>query len=384
MAHRVDHSTRLVDANGAGKDGYTDGEPGVTPATILTADYMNDLQEQVCQAIEGHGDTLVKLQFDQLLTCFRRASMHSLMTFGALLNDGSSNLDNCKLLRHGQGSPGVWLAFPASGTNVKYRDTSGGWATGSALGIDPVDAKYGTADALWVAVAAAAGIETAATAGGAWTARTAAAGYAGDFTSVVYAEPANRFVLGGTVGEIQTADAGTAYVRRKNGGNTIVDMAQNGSDVVVAVEAAARWRSTDGGVTWGASAAMPIDGITTVAYHPKLGVFVAHGHGGANPGTAWSADGDSWTRVETTALNASSSNRMYAIGGGFALVSNAAVIWFTVLPKTIGAWHSVFRPATGLGVVRAGVQDPGMEQISYVFTSGADHFTCDGGSGAFV
>lgn len=55
---RTQHSTLLVDANGAGKDGFTNGDPGVTPATVVDADIMNSLQEEIANAVEAAGFTL--------------------------------------------------------------------------------------------------------------------------------------------------------------------------------------------------------------------------------------------------------------------------------------------------------------------------------------
>jgi hypothetical protein len=70
MAHRIDHSTALADANGTGKDGFGEEHP---TKTIVTADWLNDTcQEQICQTIEGDGDTLVKGTHTQLNTVMQR------------------------------------------------------------------------------------------------------------------------------------------------------------------------------------------------------------------------------------------------------------------------------------------------------------------------
>lgn len=63
---RADHVTAESDANGAGKDGYTDGDPGVQSATVLTADAANAFQEEIANAIEAAGITLSKLDKSQL------------------------------------------------------------------------------------------------------------------------------------------------------------------------------------------------------------------------------------------------------------------------------------------------------------------------------
>jgi len=65
---RADHSTALADANGAGKNGYTDGEPGVQAATVATADAFNAFQEEIANTIEGFGGTLSKPSQNQMYT----------------------------------------------------------------------------------------------------------------------------------------------------------------------------------------------------------------------------------------------------------------------------------------------------------------------------
>lgn len=64
--HRIDHATREIDGNGAGKDGFTEGSPGVTPPTVVTADIANALQEEIANAIEARGIALSKPDNTQL------------------------------------------------------------------------------------------------------------------------------------------------------------------------------------------------------------------------------------------------------------------------------------------------------------------------------
>lgn len=64
--HRIDHATRKVDANGPGRDGFTEGTPGVEPATVVTADWANAVQEEIARAIEARGMALNKADNGQL------------------------------------------------------------------------------------------------------------------------------------------------------------------------------------------------------------------------------------------------------------------------------------------------------------------------------
>lgn len=68
--HRIDHATREIDDHGPGKDGFTEGSPGVTPATVVTADILDAFQEEIANVIEGAPSSaaLVKADNTQLAT----------------------------------------------------------------------------------------------------------------------------------------------------------------------------------------------------------------------------------------------------------------------------------------------------------------------------
>ncbi len=51
--HRIDHATRSQNLHGVGRDGFTGGNPATqVPATIVTADWLNAIQEEIARAIE--------------------------------------------------------------------------------------------------------------------------------------------------------------------------------------------------------------------------------------------------------------------------------------------------------------------------------------------
>lgn len=70
--HRIDHATREIDGNGAGKDGFTEGAPGVVPATVVTADWANAVQEEIAAVIEDRGIALDKPDNAQLLEAINK------------------------------------------------------------------------------------------------------------------------------------------------------------------------------------------------------------------------------------------------------------------------------------------------------------------------
>ena len=60
--HRIDTKTAQKDKFGAGKNGFTRGNPQTgTPATDLDDDYFDMLQEELCSVVEASGASLEKL-----------------------------------------------------------------------------------------------------------------------------------------------------------------------------------------------------------------------------------------------------------------------------------------------------------------------------------
>lgn len=54
---RIDTATAETDTHGSGKDGFTNGDPGVTLPTAVDADWFNGVQEEIVRTIEGAGLT---------------------------------------------------------------------------------------------------------------------------------------------------------------------------------------------------------------------------------------------------------------------------------------------------------------------------------------
>lgn len=71
--HRIDTTFVEADKFGTGKDGFTEGSPGVTPATEVSDDWLDGVQEELCNTIEDAGITLVKGTRNQLSTALKRA-----------------------------------------------------------------------------------------------------------------------------------------------------------------------------------------------------------------------------------------------------------------------------------------------------------------------
>lgn len=114
--HRIDSSTAEEDTHGAGKDGFTAGDPGGgTPPTQLTDDWFNDVQEELANVIEGNGITLVKGTVTQLLSAVRSpvgpAGLPAITATG-----GTSSGTGIRTI--GGGSNGIGLKAEGTGTGA--------------------------------------------------------------------------------------------------------------------------------------------------------------------------------------------------------------------------------------------------------------------------
>ncbi|HBK2353774.1 TPA: tail fiber protein [Escherichia coli] len=115
--HRIDTKTAQKDKFGAGKNGFTRGNPQTgTPATDLDDDYFDMLQEELCSVVEASGASLEKTRHDQLLTALRALLLSRNNPFGDIKSDGTvkTALENLGL---GEGSAlpvGVPVPWPSA------------------------------------------------------------------------------------------------------------------------------------------------------------------------------------------------------------------------------------------------------------------------------
>ncbi|ELS1232706.1 TPA: hypothetical protein N6522_003511 [Escherichia coli] len=144
--HRIDTKTAQKDKFGAGKNGFTRGNPQTgTPATDLDDDYFDMLQEELCSVVEASGASLEKGRHDQLLTALRALLLSRKNPFGDIKSDGTvqTALENLGLKEAAKREVGTepgqipdmsaftsgpgWVRFP-NGTTIQYGST--GFAPG--------------------------------------------------------------------------------------------------------------------------------------------------------------------------------------------------------------------------------------------------------------
>lgn len=106
--HRIDTPTAQKDKFGAGKNGFTAGNPQTgTPATDLDNDYFDMLQEELAGVVEATGVNLDKSKHNQLLTALKALLLSRAHPFADIKADGpaaiAEALSNLRLV------PGIIL-----------------------------------------------------------------------------------------------------------------------------------------------------------------------------------------------------------------------------------------------------------------------------------
>lgn len=89
--HRIDTPTAQKDKFGAGKNGFTRGNPQTgTPATELDDDYFDMLQEELAGVVEATGTALDKSKNNQLLTALKSLLLSRAHPFADIKGDGTA------------------------------------------------------------------------------------------------------------------------------------------------------------------------------------------------------------------------------------------------------------------------------------------------------
>ncbi len=154
--HRIDTKTAQKDKFGAGKNGFTRGNPQTgTPATDLDDDYFDMLQEELCSVVEASGASLEKGRHDQLLTALRALLLSRKNPFSDIKSDGTVKTAFENLgLGDTSGYVGRWVntrVFTSSGTytptpgtkRIRVTITGGGGGGGGCKAISNNETFFG-------------------------------------------------------------------------------------------------------------------------------------------------------------------------------------------------------------------------------------------------
>ncbi|WBM69119.1 hypothetical protein OH773_13075 [Buttiauxella sp. WJP83] len=129
--HRIDTPTAQKDKFGAGKNGFTRGNPQTgTQATDLDDDYFDAIQEELAGVVEATGISLDKAKRNQLLTALKALLLSRAHPFADIKADGAAAvaeaLTNLGLI-NGSGYSGRLSGVP------KLIATSGTYTTPSGV-----------------------------------------------------------------------------------------------------------------------------------------------------------------------------------------------------------------------------------------------------------
>lgn len=129
--HRIDTPTAQKDKFGAGKNGFTRGNPQTgTPATDLDDDYFDMLQEELAGVVEASGVNLEKSKHNQLLTALKALLLSRAHPFADIKADGAAAiaeaLSNLGLERFKQESSATSILSPDKKKHIWINDTDWG------------------------------------------------------------------------------------------------------------------------------------------------------------------------------------------------------------------------------------------------------------------
>lgn len=250
---RITGATVKADLFGAGRDGFTAGTPGVEAATVVTSDFMNQVQEEISNVIEGAALALSANDRGQLGQVeIGRMEMQRLLTGMTAFSTGGSGAI------HG-------IALNPGGTLV--------------------------------VVGANAEIYTSADFGVTWTARTAANSYAASFRAVCWAPGPGLFVAVGDNGEIQTSQFGTSWTHRTSGTSSDLKGVVATSTEVVALSVGAALQSVNA-TTWTSSTVASGFNGADLTVHENT--FYACGSISSVAKVYSSTDGSTWTNIDVS------------------------------------------------------------------------------------
>ena len=319
--HRIDSTTRKAHLFGPDKHGFTEGTPGSEAFTETTDDWCDGVQEEIANAIEDQGVTLVKGTRNQLSDIIRKSAlMNSLATWDhitiykdeplwSLAHDGS----DIYVI--------VGEVTPASDPYIVRTKNSG--VTWSEVASALTTALYGVAyngSDLFCAVGETDGADAliaTASDGSSWTKRGTGSLENLNLNDVAHDQSALWCAVGDSDGAdayIETSADGTTWTKRGTGALANLDL------LAVAHNGAGLWCAVGGtntdpyivtspdGTTWTRreNGTFPLgEALRAVTYDATLGLWVAGGDNQAtDPFLITSPDGTTWTeRTITGAAN---------------------------------------------------------------------------------
>ena len=336
--HRIDSTTKKVDAFGSGKHGFAEGSASIEPPTEITDDWMNGVQEEVVNVIEDTGGILAKGTRTQLTTAIKKMlKLHSIANWKHITNPQNDNLRAAAT-----DGADIYIAVgeqtPASDPYI-MRSTDGGVTWGEIINLASKD-LYGIAyngSNLFCTVGETDGVDalimTSAT-GSPWTVRGAGTLANLDLNAVAHDQSGLWCAVGNS----------------------------DGADPYIV--------TSPGGTTWTKRGTGALDNLHLYAVaHNGAGLWCAVGGTTADPYFLTSPDATTWTRRENgtftsgealRAITYDAYNGLWIAGGddqgpdAFLLTSPDAITWTErTAPADIGIFNILDISTDGAGLIIA-------------------------------
>ena len=332
---RIANSTRKIDANGAGKDGFSSGSLATQePATIVDPTWLNDVQEEICNVIELVGIALggdSRIQLATAISVIVNTRAETAETNSATASEKFVN----KRLRQFAAKNSVKRS-PAGG----YAGTFHGACSVPSTSVWPRTIIVGTGGEIEIS-----------SGGEVWTKISAAGGYTGTFRACCHVPAAGDWVyVVGDSSAIQSAQSLSSMTFAAEApavgfSGSFRGVAANAANVRVAVGTGGEIQSNSTGTWVRRSAASGYTGtFNAVRWVPFAsgGLFIAVGDAGE---VQTSPDGVTWTRrtlpsflstlpsainlacVDYGTEGAGATRRVYAVGSGGIFRSFDGVVW---------------------------------------------------------
>lgn len=285
---------------------YTEGTPGVTPPTRIRADHLNALQNELGNAIEGFGDTLVKTDSNQLHALFQRQALKAALSGWREVADHGSGTLNAAAKNGTGGVSGAKVVAVGDAGLVLYSNGFDTFAAETPANVEDFnDVVWDDTLAIWIIVGSGGEIETMPE-GGTLTQVGAAAGpelYAIDTDGL------GHLITVGQGEDIWTSSNGVAWANRTSpfpGSNDIVDVAWGSGRAVCVTDTGMAAFSVNNGVNWTLSttlnSALASSPGANIGWHASVGFIFHH-----LTNVYRSTDGDVWTQIHN-AVGTSTTN----------------------------------------------------------------------------
>lgn len=382
--HRIDTTTAVPNAHGTGKSGFTDGTVPTVAPTQLNASWFDDIQEEICNVIEGESVALVA-GARQLTTALQRLAGQSV---GALATSRWTPRTTPNALAYTgmcwSSDLGLFVGVAPLGTGGQDFIRSADGITWTVATTIPVTAhQWWTAAwspslALFAAISQDGASLTKCFAtspdGITWTGHDGPNINASNLSSICWSPSQAVFVAVGGGGTYTSAD-GTTWLARTNATANCLSVCwsptANGTGLFCAVNAAGAITTSPDGITWTIRYASSPRTWKSVCWSPELSIFcvVANDNTTAYAITT-SKDGITWTgqviagsliRAWTSVAWSPAFCMFVAVASNGTqnsqiIVSNDGVNWSPRTSSSVRQWQAVAW-ADGLSMFAAIAQD---------------------------